>query len=104
MRGHEAELSRGLRVATAGDDDRQVLDCFGRYFEAAGEVRKAISVLKKRSGAHEQAIREFRIRVGGLKVGEPLHSFQGVLRGVPEYLGNDGPLLGRTSAGDPQPA
>lgn len=75
-----------------------------RYFEAAGEVRKAISVLKKRSGAHEQAIREFRIRVGGLKVGEPLHSFQGVLRGVPEYLGNDGPLLGRTSAGDPQPA
>ena len=75
-----------------------------RYFEAAGEVRKAISVLKKRSGAHEQAIREFRIRAGGLKVGEPLHAFQGVLRGIPEYLGTEGPLLGRTSAGDPQPA
>jgi len=74
-----------------------------RYFEAVGEVRKAISVLKKRSGAHEQSIREFRIRVGGLKVGEPLHAFQGVLQGVPEYLGTDLPLLGRTSAGDPQP-
>jgi circadian clock protein KaiC len=75
-----------------------------RYFEAVGEVRKAISVLKKRSGPHEQSIREFRIRVGGLKVGEPLRAFQGVLQGIPEYLGNDQPLLGRTSTGDPQPA
>jgi circadian clock protein KaiC len=75
-----------------------------RYFEAVGEVRQAISILKRRSGAHEKTIREYRIRVGGLKVGAPLHEFQGVLSGTPEYLGTVGPLLGRTSAGDPTPA
>lgn len=75
-----------------------------RYFEALGEVRQAISVLKKRSGVHEQTIREFRIRAGGLKVGTPLRSFQGVLTGVPQYLGKEGPLLGASSASDPQPA
>jgi circadian clock protein KaiC len=75
-----------------------------RYFEAIGEVRQAISILKRRSGAHEKTIREYRIRVGGLKVGSPLHEFQGVLSGTPEYLGAAGPLLGHTSAGDPKPA
>ncbi|HUR93703.1 MAG TPA: ATPase domain-containing protein [Gemmatimonadales bacterium] len=75
-----------------------------RFFEAAGEVRKAISVLKKRSGAHEHAIREFRIQTGGLKVGEPLRAFQGVLKGVPEYLGNGSPLLGHVGVGEPEPA
>jgi circadian clock protein KaiC len=75
-----------------------------RYFEAIGEVRQAISIIKRRSGAHEKTIREYRIRVGGLKVGTPLHEFQGVLGGTPEYLGPAGPLLGRTSAGDPKPA
>jgi circadian clock protein KaiC len=64
-----------------------------RYFEAIGEVRKAISVLKKRSGPHEQTIREFRIQVGGLNVGPPLRTFQGILSGTPEYLGKEGPLL-----------
>ena len=75
-----------------------------RYFEALGEVRQAISILKRRSGAHEKTIREYRIQVGGIKVGTPLHEFQGVLGGIPEYLGTVGPLLGRTSAGDPKPA
>jgi circadian clock protein KaiC len=75
-----------------------------RYFEALGEVRQAISIIKRRSGAHEKTIREYRIQVGGLKVGSPLHEFQGVLGGSPEYLGTVGPLLGRTSAGDPEPA
>lgn len=65
-----------------------------RYFEAIGEVRKAISVLKKRSGVHEQTIREFRIQAGGLDVGPPLRTFQGILSGQPEYLGKEGPLLG----------
>jgi circadian clock protein KaiC len=74
-----------------------------RYFEAIGEVRQAISILKRRSGAHERTIREYRIRVGGLKVGTPLHEFQGVLSGTPQYLGTASPLLGRTSAGDPKP-
>ena len=59
-----------------------------RYFEAAGEVRQALSVLKKRSGRHEHTIREFRIDEAGYHVGEPLRGFQGVLTGVPEYVGN----------------
>jgi circadian clock protein KaiC len=65
-----------------------------RYFEALGEVRKAISVLKKRSGVHEQTIREFRIQVGGLDVGPPLRAFQGILSGTPHYVGREEPLLG----------
>ena len=56
-----------------------------RYFEARGAVRRAISVIKKRTGGHEDTIREFRID-GGLHVGEPLVEFQGVLRGVPLIL------------------
>jgi len=54
-----------------------------RYFEASGSVRRAISVIKKRSGPHESTIREFRISDKGLMLGEPLEGFQGVLRGVP---------------------
>jgi circadian clock protein KaiC len=65
-----------------------------RYFEAYGQVRQALSVLKKRSGPHEQTIREYRIQRGGIAVGEPLNAFQGVLTGVPQYLGTEGPLLG----------
>lgn len=59
-----------------------------RYFEAMGEVRRAISVVKKRTGAHEKTIREFTIGNGGISVGEPLTKFQGVLRGVPVYVGS----------------
>jgi hypothetical protein len=58
-----------------------------RYFEAFGEVRRAISLLKKRTGRHENTIREFSIGNTGLKVGPPLDKFQGVLRGVPQYVG-----------------
>lgn len=64
-----------------------------RYFEARGRVRRAISVIKKRSGKHESTIREYGIGRGGLVLGEPLEAFQGVLRGVPHYLGDAGPLL-----------
>jgi circadian clock protein KaiC len=56
-----------------------------RYFEARGELRQAFSVVKKRSGAHERSIREFRITSEGLKVGQPLRDFDGVLTGVPRY-------------------
>ena len=58
-----------------------------RYFEATGRVRRAISVMKKRSGAHEATIREFLIGSEGLTLGEPLEAFHGVLRGVPTYNG-----------------
>jgi circadian clock protein KaiC len=64
-----------------------------RFFEAYGEVRKAISVLKKRSGHHEHTIREFQITDHGVRVGEPLHAFQGVLTGVPDYVGERQPLF-----------
>lgn len=64
-----------------------------RYFEAQGTVRSAISVLKKRSGAHERAIREFAITSHGLDVGPPLLNFHGVLTGVPRFLGGDLPSV-----------
>lgn len=59
-----------------------------RYFEALGRVRKAISVIKKRTSAHEQTIRELSMGREGLKVGEPLTGFQGVLAGVPTFVGD----------------
>lgn len=58
-----------------------------RYFEALGRVRRAISVIKKRAGGHEDTIREYRIGQHGLSIGEPLESFTGVLRGTPDYVG-----------------
>ncbi len=60
-----------------------------RYFEADGKVRKAISVVKKRSGEHEDTIRELRMRMGRIIVGEALSDFRGVLTGVPVYVGSD---------------
>ncbi len=54
-----------------------------RYYEAEGEVRQAISVLKKRGGAHERSIRAFSMDRRGLNVGEPLRHFRGILTGVP---------------------
>lgn len=66
-----------------------------RYFEAFGEVRKAISVLKKRTGAHETTIRELEIRAGhGVRIGERIRAFRGVLTGAPEYTGEREDLLG----------
>jgi circadian clock protein KaiC len=66
-----------------------------RYFEALGSIRRAISVMKKRGGHHESTIREFSISRSGILVGQPLKSFQGVLRGVPTYVGNNDPLMER---------
>ena len=61
-----------------------------RYFEAIGRVRRAISVIKKRTSAHEDTIREFRIDGRGITLGEPLTGFHGVLRGVPTLVGDHG--------------
>jgi circadian clock protein KaiC len=58
-----------------------------RYFEALGRVKRAVSVIKKRTGWHEETIREYQIGKGGLKLGQPLSQFQGVLRGVPTLSG-----------------
>jgi circadian clock protein KaiC len=58
-----------------------------RYFEIAGEVRQAISVVKKRGGAHERSIRELTLGSDGISVGPPLREFRGILTGVPTYEG-----------------
>jgi circadian clock protein KaiC len=65
-----------------------------RYFEAMGRVRRAISVIKKRTSAHEDTIREYRIGRNGIELGEPLTNFQGVLRGVPQMIEADEALMG----------
>ena len=64
-----------------------------RFFESDGQVRQAVSVLKKRSGAHERTIRELRLGKGGITVGKPLEEFQGLLTGVPTYVGPANPPM-----------
>ena len=63
-----------------------------RYFETRGELRQTISVIKKRGGAHERSIREFRLENGGISVGRPLREFRGILTGVPVLEGGADPL------------
>jgi len=71
-----------------------------RYFEAFGEVRKAISSVKRRTGAHESSVRELRLSAEGVRVGEELKEFQGVLTGRLEYLGAAEPLLRNGHSGE----
>lgn len=70
-----------------------------RFFESQGRLRRAISVLKNRGGAHEDTIRELKIDDHGLRIGEPLADFSGVLTGTPEYHGAGAPLLVERSGG-----
>jgi circadian clock protein KaiC len=70
-----------------------------RHFEAAGSIRQAISVAKKRSGAHERTIREFRVNATGLWVGEPLFQFRGALTGVPVLESGPGTVERRQTGG-----
>jgi circadian clock protein KaiC len=64
-----------------------------RYFEAGGAVRQAISVVKKRRGAHERTLREMKIGSRGMEIGEVLEDFEGVLTGVPHFVGSDTMLM-----------
>jgi circadian clock protein KaiC len=64
-----------------------------RYFEAGGRVRRAISVVKKRNGFHERTIRELDLGERGISIGEPLEGFQGILTGVPSYVGKPSELM-----------
>jgi circadian clock protein KaiC len=64
-----------------------------RYFEHAGTVRRALSVVKKRSGDHEHTIREFKLTNRGIALGPPLTDFNGIFSGTPEYTGEGKPLL-----------
>lgn len=63
-----------------------------RHFEAAGDLHRAISILKKRTGGHESTIRELHFGRGGLSAGEPLHQFSGILTGVPRFVGTTAEL------------
>jgi circadian clock protein KaiC len=66
-----------------------------RYFEAAGHIRLALSVVKKRTGPHERTIREMMIAPDqGIRVGPPLIDFQGILTGVPTFVGPGGGKVG----------
>jgi circadian clock protein KaiC len=58
-----------------------------RYFEARGEILQAISIFKKRTGPHERALRQLTISPDGVRVGEPLREFRGIMTGVPAYEG-----------------
>jgi circadian clock protein KaiC len=71
-----------------------------RYFEAAGTVRRAMSVVKKRSGNHEHTIREFRLSSKGIRLGPPLKQFSGVLAGTPIYHGDAAPLFNDDDVAD----
>jgi circadian clock protein KaiC len=71
-----------------------------RYFEHAGRVRRALSVVKKRSGDHEHTIREFKLSQQGISVGPPLVHFTGIFSGSPQYTGTPGLLMGNRDASD----
>jgi len=66
-----------------------------RYFESAGVIRKAISVVKQRTGNPELTIREFGIDQSGLRIGEPLKEFEGVLTGTPRFVGTPEQLISK---------
>jgi len=70
-----------------------------RYFEFRGKVKKAVSVLKKRSGAHEESIRELRFDRTGISVSEPLSDFHGILTGVPTPFRRDDPAAAAPAPG-----
>ena len=70
-----------------------------RFFEAQGRIRKAISVIKNRGGAHEDTIRELKIDGRGLSLSGPLKEFKGILTGTPEFVGDSAALLGHPYAG-----
>lgn len=59
-----------------------------RYFEVRGEIKQAVSVFKKRTGAHERTLRELEISSKGVVIGEPLRGFRGIMTGTPQYEGN----------------
>jgi len=65
-----------------------------RYFEAAGEMKQCLAVIKKRSGNHERSIREFMLEGGkGIRIGQPIKEFQGILTGAPKFVGNEQKIM-----------
>jgi circadian clock protein KaiC len=64
-----------------------------RFFEHAGQIKKAVSVLKKRVGRHESTIRELSMDGQGIRIGDPLKEFEGVLTGIPQFKGSATSML-----------
>lgn len=64
-----------------------------RFFEAFGKIKKAISVIKKRTTAHEESLRELKIGTGGVIVGEVLNEFSGIFSGIPKFLGDESEMI-----------
>lgn len=75
-----------------------------RYFEARGQVRRAISVVKKRSGRHELTIRELTVGANGIEIGPPLNDLQGILTGVPSFVEKSAKLLQKDGDDQRHPA
>jgi circadian clock protein KaiC len=67
-----------------------------RYFEVDAQIRQAISVFKKRTGGHERTLRELMITKSGIRVGEPLLGFRGIMTGAPEYTGSTKAMTDRS--------
>jgi circadian clock protein KaiC len=89
----------GGGIGMAGDIDVSYLAdtvLLFRYFEAAGEIKQAVSVFKKRTGEHERSLRELKITNDGVVVGDVLTEFRGVMTGVPQYEGKTPMLPGGT--------
>jgi circadian clock protein KaiC len=85
----------GLLMANAAELDVSYLAdtvLLLRYFEVDAQIRQAISVFKKRTGPHERTLRELLIQNDGLRIGEPLKGFRGIMTGVPQYYGETAPL------------
>jgi circadian clock protein KaiC len=71
-----------------------------RYFEAEGEVKQAVVMVKKRTGHHEKIIREFKLEHGrGIRIGPPLRDFRGILSGVPVFSGAKEQIMRNTDGG-----
>jgi hypothetical protein len=97
--GRHADYPRAARHRRRGHANARHLSYLAdaivlfRFFEAQGQIRKAISVVKKRTGRHQTSIRELKMVPSHVYVGEPLTEFHGVLTGVPQYTGTAKPLL-----------
>ena len=82
----EAAVAKQQHIVLFGDYDVDGITSTAlltRFFESNGSIRKAVSIIKKRSGRHEKTIRELLIEEDGVQVGPALTQFQGVLTGVP---------------------
>jgi circadian clock protein KaiC len=97
----------GMMMSSAGASDLDVsyladTVLLFRYFEAAGEIRQALTVFKKRTGPHDRSVRQLTIDSLGVQVGEPLREFRGIMTGVPQYEGPVKILAGERLPGSGQ--